>query len=180
MAGDAQGEGLAGPRPPDDQGDPLAALAQVADHPLLIPSGGRMRRQGLAHRRMGRHGRLLAGSAGGRGDQPLLDRQQLWGGPAAFLKGPAGDHADRPLGQEPVRQRLQLDPSGAGQAGAHGDQDLGAGEGGRVRGQPVRTSQLVEQPDGRVRGHRPVLIPVTCPAGQLPHQGVRVHASSGP
>ena len=36
MAGDAQGEGLARPGPPDDHGDPLAALAQVADHRLLI------------------------------------------------------------------------------------------------------------------------------------------------
>jgi hypothetical protein len=30
MAGDAEGEGLAGPRPADHQGDTVAALAQVA------------------------------------------------------------------------------------------------------------------------------------------------------
>ena len=107
--------------------------------------------QGLAHRLMGGHGRLLARPAGGAGDQPLLDRQQVGGGPAALLQGPVGDHADRPLGQEPVRQLLQLGPAGAGQAGAEGDQDVGAGEGGRVLGQPVRAGQPVEQPTG----HRP-------------------------
>ena len=132
MAGDAEGEGLARPGPPDDHGDPLAALAQVPDHRLLIRPGGRMGGQGLAHRLMGGHGRLLARPAGGAGDQPLLDGQQVGGGPAALLQGPVGDHADRPLGQEPVRQLLQLGPSGAGQAGAEGDQDVGAGEGGRV------------------------------------------------
>ena len=137
------------PARPDDQGDPLAALAQVADHRLLIRSGGGMRGQGLAHRLMGGHGRLLARPAGGARDQPLLDRQEVGGGPAALLQGPVGDHADRPLGQEPVRQLLQLGPSGAGQAGAEGDQDVGAGEGGRVRGQPVRAGQPVEQPTGQ-------------------------------
>ena len=167
------------PVPSHDQGDPLAALAQIANHRLLIRASGRMGSQGLAYRLMGDPGRLLAGPAGGRRDQPLLDPQQLRSGPAAFFKGSVGDHADRPLSQEPVRQLLELGPSGPGQAGAQGDEHLGAGEGGRVLSQPVRASQLVEQPDGHLRGHRPVLIPVTCPAGQLPHQGVRVHPSSG-
>jgi hypothetical protein len=40
MAGDAEGEGLAGPGPSHDQADTLAALAQVADHRLLVGAGG--------------------------------------------------------------------------------------------------------------------------------------------
>ena len=62
--------------------------------------------------------------------------------------GPVGDHADRPLGQEPVRQPLQLGPASAGQTSAEGDQDVGAGEGGRLGGQPLRAGQPVEQPTG--------------------------------
>ena len=157
----------------------MAALAQVPDHRLLVRPGGGMGGQGLAHRLMGGDGRLLARPAGGAGDQPLLDREQLGGGPAALLQGPVGDHADRPLGQEPVRQLLQLGPSGAGQAGAEGDQDVGAGEGGRVLGQPVRAGQPIEQPTGHRFGHRPVLVAVGCPAGHLPDQGVRVVSALG-
>jgi hypothetical protein len=144
MAGDADGEGLARPRPPDDQGDPLAALAKVPDHRLLILTGGGMRGQGLPHRRMGGHRRVLARSAGGAGDQRLLDGQEVRGGPAALLQGLVGDHADRPLDQEPVGQPLELGPGGAGQPGAEGDQDVGAGEGGRVLGQPVRAGQPID------------------------------------
>jgi hypothetical protein len=87
--------------------------------------------------------------------------------------------ADRPLGQEPVGQRLELCPSGAGQAGAQGDQDLGAGEGGRGRGQPVRPGQPIEQPTGHVRGHRPVLVAVGCPVDHRADQRVRVHPALG-
>jgi hypothetical protein len=179
MPGDAEGEGLARPRPPDHQGDALAALAQVTDHGLLIDSCGRVRGQGLAHRLMGSHGGLLGRPAGGGLDQLLLDRQEVGGGPAALLQGPVGDHTDRPLSQEPVRQLLELCPSGAGQASSEGDQDIGAGEGGRGRGQPVRAGQPIEQPTGHCVGHRPVLLAVDCPAGHLPNQGVRIYPALG-
>jgi hypothetical protein len=144
VAGDAEGEGLARPRPPDHHGNPLAALAQVADHRLLILAGGGMRGQGLPHRLMGRNGCLLVRPAGGTDDETLLHRQEVRGGPTALLQGPVGDHADRPLDQEPIRQLLQLGPSGPGQAGAQGDQHIRAGEGGRVLGQPVRPGQPIE------------------------------------
>jgi hypothetical protein len=48
-----------------------------------------------------------------------------------------------------------------------------------VLGQPVRAGQPIEQPTGHLRGHRPVLVAVGCPAGHLPDQGVRVHATLG-
>jgi hypothetical protein len=121
----------------------LAALAHIPHHRLLIRPSTGMGGQRVAHHLMGGHRRLLPRSAGGPGDQPLLDRQQLWGGPAALLQGPVGDHADRPLGQEPVRQLFQLGPGSTGQAGAEGDQDIRAGESGRVLGQPVRAGQPV-------------------------------------
>jgi hypothetical protein len=85
MAGDAQGEGLARPGSPHDHGDPLATLTQIPDHRLLIRPGGRMRRQGVAHRLMRDLRRLLAGSTGGASDQPLLDGEEVGGGPAALL-----------------------------------------------------------------------------------------------
>jgi hypothetical protein len=121
MAGDAEGVGLARPGPADDQGDPLAALAQIPHHGLLIRSGGGMSGQRIPHRFMGGDRRLFARPAGGAGDQSLFDRQQLRGGPAALLQGPVGDHADRPLGQEPVRQLFQFSPTSSGQTGAEGD-----------------------------------------------------------
>jgi hypothetical protein len=179
MAGDAEGEGLAGPGSPDDEGDPLAALAEVADHRLLIRSGGWMGGQGLAHCLMGGDRRLFPRSTSGALDQSLFDRQQLWGGPAAFLQGPVGDHADRPLGQEPVRQPLEFAPSGPSQTGAQGGQDVRAGEGGRGRGQPVWAGQQVEQPTGHLSGHRPILVAIGCPTGHLPDQVVRIHAALG-
>ena len=83
-----------------------------------------MRDQGLAHRLMRDDRRLLVHPAGNCGDQLLLDGQELGGGPAAFLQGPVGGHADRPLGHEPVRELLELGSSGAGQAGAQGNQDV--------------------------------------------------------
>ena len=82
--------------------------------------------QGITHRLVGDHGQLLARPASGVGDQSLLDRQEVWGGPAALLQGPVSDHTDRPLGQEPIRQLLELGPSGAGKTAAQGDQDLRA------------------------------------------------------
>jgi hypothetical protein len=66
-----------------------------------------MRRQGLAHRLVGGDRGPFARPVGGAGDQPLLHRQEVGGGPAAFLQGPVGDHTDRPLRQEPIRQRLE-------------------------------------------------------------------------
>jgi hypothetical protein len=154
----------------------LAALAQIPDHRLLVRSGGRMGGQGVAHGLMGNHSRLLIGPAGHPLDQPLLDREQLRGRPAALLQRPIGDHADRPLGQEPIRQLLQLRPSDAGQPGAEDDQDVRAGEGGRVLGQPLRAGQTVEELINSFTEHRPVLDPVGCPVGHRPDQGVRVHA----
>jgi hypothetical protein len=77
MPGDPEGEGLARSRPPHDEGDALAALAQVPDHRLLILASGRMGGQGIAHRLMGSHSRLLIRPAGHPLDQPLLDREQL-------------------------------------------------------------------------------------------------------
>ena len=144
MAGDAQGEGLARAGPSHDQGDVLAALAQVADHGLLIRPSGGMGNQRLVYRVVGGDGGSLPCPVGRAGDRPLLDSEEVGGGPAALLQGPIGDHADRPLSQEPVRQLLQVCPSDAGQAGAEGDQDVGAGEGGRVLGQPVRAGQPIE------------------------------------
>jgi hypothetical protein len=85
MPGRSQGEGLARPGPPHNQGDAGAALADVPDHGLLVLPGGGMRLQRSPHRVMGDHGRLLVGAAGGGDDQPLLHRQQLGGGPAALL-----------------------------------------------------------------------------------------------
>jgi hypothetical protein len=67
MAGHTQGEGLARTRSPDHDGDALAALTQIADHRLLVGSGGRMRGQGLPHRLMGDPARLLAHPADSRG-----------------------------------------------------------------------------------------------------------------
>jgi hypothetical protein len=92
-------------------------------------------------------------------------------------QGPVGDHAHRPLGQEPVRQALELSPSGAVQA--QGDQDVLAGEGGRGRSQPFRAGQPVEQPTNSFSGHCPVQVAIWCPAGHLPDQGVRVHPPLG-
>jgi hypothetical protein len=66
MAGHAEGEGLAGPGPPHDHRNPLAALADIPDHRLLVWSGGGMRRQGLAYHPVGDPGRLLLRPAGGR------------------------------------------------------------------------------------------------------------------
>jgi hypothetical protein len=77
MAGDAQGEGLARPGPSHDHRDAGAAPAQISHHRLLIRPGSGMRGQGLAHRPVGSHGRLLPRPAIGALDQPLLDRQQV-------------------------------------------------------------------------------------------------------
>jgi hypothetical protein len=111
---------------------------------------------------MGHHGRLLTRAAGRGGDQPLFDREELGGGPAALLQRPVGDHPDRPLGQEPVRQLLELRAGGPGQAGAEGDQDIKTGEGGRGCGQPLRAGQPIEQPTDSFSGH--LRVAVACPA----------------
>jgi hypothetical protein len=114
MAGDAEREGLAGPGPADHQGNAGTALAQVPDHGLLVGAGAGMGEDGLTDRLMGDDTHLFARPAGGRGDEALLDPQQLRSGPAALLQGPVGDHADRPLGQEPVRQLFELGPGSPG------------------------------------------------------------------
>jgi hypothetical protein len=51
----------------------LAALAQVTHHGLLIDSCDRVGGQGIAHRLVGGHGRLLAGPVGGARDEALFD-----------------------------------------------------------------------------------------------------------
>jgi hypothetical protein len=122
----------------------LAALAQVADHGLLVGAGGRMGSKRVPYRLVGSSGCLLARPAGGGGDQPLLDGEEVGGGPAAFLQGPVGDHADRSLRQEAVGQLFQLGPGSTGQTGAEGDQDVGAAKGGRGGGQPVRSGQPIK------------------------------------
>jgi hypothetical protein len=174
----AEGEGLAGPRPPHHQRDALAALADVADHAGLGGSrGGGVGAQRRANRVVGRDGGLLAGAVPGGDDEPLLDGQQLRGGPAALLQRPVGHHRDRPLGEEPVGQLLQLDSGGAGQLAAEGGDHLLAGEGGRLRGQPGRPGQPVER-----LGHRPLgqtLLAVARPSGHLADEGLRVHAAFG-
>jgi hypothetical protein len=177
MAGHAKGEGLACPGPAHDQGDASAALADIPDHGLLVLASGGMRLQRCPHRVVGDYGRLLVGAAGGGRDQPLLDGQELGGGPAALLQRPICHHADRPLGTEPVSEIFQLRPAGPGQLAAEGGDDVLAGEGGRGRGQSVRTCQ----PVGHL-GHCPlgqVLVVVACPAGHLLDQGVRVVAAIG-
>jgi hypothetical protein len=179
VTGDPESEGLARPRPPHHEGDALTALAQISDHRLLIGAGSGMGGQGVTHRLMGGDRRMFLRPAGGADDETLLHRQEVGGGPAALLQGPVGDHADRPLGQEPVGQLLQLDPSGTGQASPKGDQDVGAGEGGRGRGQPVRAGQPIEQPDSSFSGHRPILVAVGCPVGHRADQGVRVVSALG-
>jgi hypothetical protein len=65
VAGDPEGEGLARPGPPDHQGDADAALADIADHRLLIWASSRMGGQGTAYSLMGGDRRLFPHSAGG-------------------------------------------------------------------------------------------------------------------
>jgi hypothetical protein len=179
MPRDTQGEGLARPRPPHHEGDALATLAHISDHRLLVTAGSGMGGQGITQRLMGSDRRMFLHPAGGADDETLLHRQEVGGRPAALLKRPVGDHADRPLGQEPVGQRLQLAPSGPGQAGAQGDQDVGADKRGRGRGQPVRASQPIDQPDSSFSGHCPILVPVGCPVGDRADQRVRVVSALG-
>jgi hypothetical protein len=174
VPGGAEGEGLAGPGLADDHGDAGAALADIADHGLLVLTGGGVRLEGGPNRVVGDHGRLLLGAAGGGGDQPLLDGEEFGGGPAPFLQRPIGHHGHPPLGTEPVSEVLELDPAGAGQLAAQGSDDVLAGEGGRLRGQSVRAGQPLEH-----LGHRPLgqdLVAVACPPAHLPDQGVRVMA----
>ena len=72
-------------------------------HPGPSPAGPHRRSggpgQGGPDRVVGDHRGLLAGAAGGGGDQPLLHGQELGGGPAALLQRPIGHHGHRPLGQ---------------------------------------------------------------------------------
>jgi hypothetical protein len=177
MPGHAQGERLARPGPPDDQRDAGAALADVAHHPGLVLTGGWVGLEGGPDGLMSDHRRLLTGPVGGRGDQLLLDGQQLGGGPAALLQRPVGHHRNRPVGQEAVGQLLELGPGGPGQLAAEGRDHLLAGEGGRGRGQPVRAGQPIEHLDHRPLGQ--VLVLLADAAGHLPHQGVRVLAALG-
>ena len=72
MPGRSEGEGLAGPSPPHDQGDAGTALAEVAHHALLVlASRGVCGQGGLDGLVAGDDG-LVAGAADRRVDQPLL------------------------------------------------------------------------------------------------------------
>jgi hypothetical protein len=126
---------------------------------------------------MGHHGGLFANAAGRGGNQPLLDGEQLRGGPAALLHRPVGHHRHRPLSQEPVDQLLELDSGGTGKFTAQGGDDVVVGEGGRLGGKSVRAGQPVEDLGHRLLGQG--LLAVDCPVGHLADQGVQVHAPSG-
>jgi hypothetical protein len=177
MPSDAEGEGLAGPGPADDQGDPLAALADVPDHGLLVLAGGGVGLEGGPDRVVGDHGRLLLSAAGAGGDQPLLHGQQRRGGPAALLQRPIRHHGHGPLDQEPVSEVIELGPGGAGQLAAEGGEHIPPGEGGRLGSETLRTGQLVEHLGHRPLGQAPVA--VACPGAHLPDEGVRVVAPLG-
>jgi hypothetical protein len=177
MAGYPEGECLACPCLAHHNGDAGAALADVADHPGLVLASGRMGLEGGPDDAMPDHRRLLAGAAGGRSDELLLDAEEFGGGPAAFFQRPVGHHGHRLLGQEPVGQALQVGPGGAGKLAAEGNEDFLAGEGGRGRGQPGRAGQVLEHLGHRPLGHDQVLL--FGPAGHLPDQGVRIVAALG-
>jgi hypothetical protein len=133
--------------------------------------------QGGPNRVVGHHRRLLVGAAGGGGHQPLLHAQQLGGGPAALLQRPIRHHRHGPLSTEPISKVLELGPADADQLATKGSDDVLAGEGGRGRGQSVRTCQPLEH-----LGHRPLgqaLVAVAGPAGHLPDHGVRIVAALG-
>ncbi len=115
---------------------------------------------------------MFAASFQRAGDQVLLDVQQLQGGPAPLPPGAVGDHADRPLLEEPVRQPFQRAAVGADQLVAEGGDHFGTREGGGLRGQPLRAGEPIEYPSDRhlVRG-RVGAQPVAaggCLAGCLP------------
>jgi hypothetical protein len=174
MAGDPQGEGLARPGPPHDHRNPLAALAQVVHHRLLIRPGSRVRGQGLAHRLMGDHGRVLLGPAGSGGDQPLLDRQQVRVDQRRSSRArSATTLTARSAKNRSANSSSSIRPTLASSA-PRATSTSGRGEGGRLGGQPVRAGQAVKHWIGHLFGHRPVLLAVGCPAGHLPDQGVRV------
>ena len=97
-----QRESLAGPGTPHHHRHPGATLAEVADHRLLVLASRGVGLKGGADGVMANHGGPLPDPAGGGSDQPLLHGQQLRSGPAALLQRPLGDHADGPLGHEPV------------------------------------------------------------------------------
>jgi hypothetical protein len=175
MPGDPEGEGLAGPGPPHHHRHPGAAQAEVADHPGLVLAGGRVRLQRGTDGVMADHGGLLAGAAGRGSNQPLLDPEELRGGPAALLQRPLGHHGYRPLDQEPVGQLLELGPGGTGQLAAEGGEHVLAGERGRLSSESVRAGQPLEH-----LGHRPLgqhQVAVACPAGHLPDHAVRILAA---
>jgi hypothetical protein len=130
--------------------------------------------QGFTHGLVGGHGGVLASAADRRGQQPLFGLEQLGGGVATLAGGVLGHHADGPLGQEPVGQPAQLLGRDGGELAAESDQDLVAGEGAGVGGQPLGAGELVEGAlDGQV-GHRRL---VELPAGHLVGQPLRVDAA---
>jgi hypothetical protein len=119
MAGHAQAEGLARPRPTHDQGDAGAALADIPDHGGLVVAGSGVGGQGGPDGVMANHGRPFAGAVDRGGDQLLFHAEEFGGGPAALFQRPLGHHGHRPVGQEPVGQPLQLGAAGAGQPTAN-------------------------------------------------------------
>jgi hypothetical protein len=178
VAGDAEGEGLAGPGPPHDQGDPLTALAVVPDHGLLIGAGGGMGGQGLAHRLMGGDGGLFARPAGGAGDQPLLDGEEVGG---VDQRRSSRARSATTLTARSARNRSASSSSSVRVAPARP-----APRANRMSGRVKVDAAAVnpsgpasQQPTGRILGQRLVLAAVGCPAGHLPDQGVRVHPALG-
>jgi hypothetical protein len=144
MPSDPKGEGLARPRPPHDQGDPLTALADIADHRLLISSGGRMRSQRVAYRLMRSHGRLLVGPAGGAGDQPLLDGEEV----GVDQRRSSRARSATTLTARSARNR-SANSSGSvrpmpTRPAPKAKRTSGREERGRVLGQPVRAGQPID------------------------------------
>jgi hypothetical protein len=86
------------------------------------------------HRLRRTHPGLFAAALQRAGHQASFDVQEFRGGPVALAQGAVGDHADRPLLEEPVRQPLQLGPVDGGQVVAEGGDHLRSGEGGRLGG----------------------------------------------
>jgi hypothetical protein len=84
-----------------------------------------------------------------------------------------GHHADRPFGQEPVGQPLQLLGRDGGELAAEGDHDIVVGEGAGVGGESVRAGELVEHPPDCAAVQRRLSLVA---AGDLADQPLQVDA----